>query len=81
MTLYNFPLPAKINGDQLQAELGAESVYVIGDKLFINSDKTEDTVKAAVAAHVPAPFAGPSVNEKLEIVGLSIDDLKAALGL
>ena len=81
MTLYIFPIPAKLNGDQLQMELNATEVYVIEDKLVIDSDKTEAQVKAIVDAHKPTPKPELSIEEKLASVGLSLDDLKAALGL
>ena len=81
MTIYTLSIPALLNGEQLQDELNALSVYVADNKLIINSDKSEAEVLAAVAAHKPAPFVEPTVIDKLASVGLSIDDLKAALGL
>jgi hypothetical protein len=81
MTIYTFDIPALLNGEQLLIELDAKAVYVVDEKLVINSDKTETEVTAALAAHVPAPFVEPTVAEKLSSVGLSVDDLKAALAL
>jgi len=80
MTLYTFPIPSNLDGEQLKIELEAISVYVIEDKLVIDSDKTEAQVKAAIDAHVPVPTPEPTVAEKLASVGLSIEELKAALG-
>jgi hypothetical protein len=80
MTLYTLPIPANLNGDQLQEEVKAAAVYVIEDKLVIDSDKTEEQVKAIVAAHIPIPPTQPTIAEKLASVGLSIEELKAALG-
>jgi hypothetical protein len=77
----------KINLSQLDAELGGKGL--IGDfndpgkKLVLpaeNSDVTEAQLETAIAAHV-AKFIEPSVADKLASVGLSVDDLKAALGL
>jgi hypothetical protein len=81
MTLYTFPVPVNLNGDQLQAELSAAEVYVVDGKLVIDSDKTEAQVKTILDAHVPVSKPEPTVAQKLESVGLSLDDLKAALGL
>ena len=77
----------EINLSQLDQELGGKGL--IADlnndkKKFIlpseNSDVTEAQLEAAIAAHV-AVFVQPSVADKLASVGLSIDDLKAALGV
>jgi len=81
METHSFAIPSELNGDQLQIETGAESVRVVGDELLIVSDKSKSAIVAIVAAHVPVPPAQPTVAEKLASVGLSIDDLKAALGV
>jgi hypothetical protein len=81
MTLYTLSIPSKLNGDQLQAEIGAFSVRVVGNTLIIDSDKSEAEVLTAVSAHVPLPHVEPNVDEKLASVGVSLDDLKAALGI
>lgn len=76
-----------INLAQLDAELGGKGL--IGDfndphkKLILaseNSDVTEAQLQVAIAAHV-AQSIEPSVADKLASVGLSVNDLKAALGL
>jgi hypothetical protein len=76
-----------INLAQLDAELGGKGL--IGDfndlskKLILpseNSDVTEAQLETAIAAHL-AQFTEPSVADKLASVGLSVNDLKAALGL
>ena len=81
MTLYTLPIPVQLNGDQLQLELNAAAVYVGENGLVIDSDKTEAQVKAIVDAHIPIPKPELTLAEKLASVGLSVDDLKAALGL
>lgn len=76
-----------INLAQLDAESGNKGL--IGDfndpdkKLILaseNSDVTEAQLEAAIAAHV-AQSTEPSVADKLASVGLTVNDLKAALGL
>lgn len=52
-----------------------------GQEYFLIGDATEQELLAAFAAHNPAPPVEPTVTEKLASVGLSIDDLKVALGL
>ena len=81
MTLHTLPIPTNLNGDQLQIELNATSVYVGENGLIIDSDKTESQVKTIVAAHVPKPKAEATVAEKLATAGLTLDELKAALEL
>lgn len=81
MKFQEFAIPANLNGVQLKAELGVDDVYIREDKLIIAGDITEAKAKAGIAAHVPAPTPEPTIDEKLASVGLSIDDLKAALGL
>jgi len=76
-----------INLAQLDAELGGKGLIGdfndLGKKLILaseNSDVTEAQLEAAIAAHV-AQSTEPSVADKLASVGLSVNDLKAALGL
>lgn len=81
MKFQEFPIPAELNGEQLKAELGCDEVYIRDKNLVIGGDVTEAQVKAAIAAHKPAKASEPTVAEKLASVGLSLNDLKAALGL
>ncbi len=81
MKFQEFPIPAKLNTFQLKAELGADEVYVRGEKLVIGGDLTEAQALAGINAHIPQSKPEPSIAEKLASVGLTIDDLKAALGL
>jgi hypothetical protein len=78
MAIHEFPMPADVNGEQLKNELGAERVYQVEETLFIVGDFTKEVAKQALEAHVPLK---PTLEDKLASVGLSIDDLKAALGL
>ena len=77
----------EINLSQLDAELGGKGLIAdLNDpskKLILpseNSDVTEAQLEAAIAAHV-AQSTELSVADKLASVGLSVNDLKAALGL
>lgn len=77
----------EINLSQLDAELGSKGLIAdlndLSKKLILpseNSDVTEAQLEVAIAAHV-AQLTEPSVADKLASVGLSVNDLKAALGL
>lgn len=48
---------------------------------YLSGEATEKELLDAFAAHNPTPPAEPTVTEKLASVGLSVSDLKAALGL
>jgi len=76
-----------INLLQLDNELGGKGLIAdFNDdkkKLILpseNSDVTESELEAAIAAHV-AKSSELSIEDKLANAGLSIADLKAALGL
>ena len=81
MKFYEFDIPAFIDGTQLKTELGCDDVYIRADKLVISGSLTEAEAKAGLAAHKQIVKPEPTVAEKLASVGLSVDDLKAALGL
>lgn len=78
MTIHEFPMPADVNGEQLKKEIGAESVYQIENKLFIVGNFSKEVATKGLEAHTPLK---PTIHDKLASVGLSIDDLKAALGV
>jgi hypothetical protein len=78
----------EINLSQLDKELGGKGLN--GDfndpnkKLILpteNSDITEAQLEAAIATHIALPEPEPTVADKLASVGLSVTDLKEALGL
>lgn len=78
----------EINLLQLDNELGGHGLCMNDNdpnKKIIstadNSPVSKEELEAAIAAHKAKPVAEPTVAEKLTSVGLSIDDLKAALGL
>lgn len=78
----------EINIDQLDKELGSKGlVFNLSDpenKIIMpaeNSDLTEEELEAAIEAHIAEPQAGLTIAQKLNSVGLDLDDLKSALGL
>jgi hypothetical protein len=76
----------KINLAQLDAELNAGGLNMDslnGENTITAVDPkiTEAQLKAAVDAHIAQEDSQPSLTEKLASVGLSVDDLKVALGL
>jgi hypothetical protein len=81
MKFYEFTIPADLNGEQLKAELNCAEVYIRDNVLIIGGTLTQKQAADGLAAHKPIPVQPPTVAEKLASVGLSIDDLKAALGV
>jgi|LakMenEpi03Aug12_release.lakeMendotaPanAssembly.Ray.scaffolds.fasta_scaffold27418_5 hypothetical protein len=76
----------KINLAQLDAELKAgglnmESLNGKNTIWPVNDNITEAKLEAAIAAHTAIDDPEPTIADKLASVGLSIDDLKAALGV
>jgi len=78
----------EINLVQLDNELGGKGL--IADfsnptkkviKAADSSDVTEAQLEAGIANHIAVADPEPTVAEKLASVGLSVADLKAALGL
>jgi hypothetical protein len=82
-----FTKPKNLNGAELMAELAAVGIVV--HKVFDNADNTisfdtdnESASATVVAAHNGTTVAPePTIEDKLASVGLSLPDLKAALGL
>lgn len=73
--------PTKYANSFLFQEETGFAFYQIGDEFYLAGNATEAELLAAFAAHNPPLPAEPTVAEKLASVGLSVDDLKAALGL
>ena len=76
-----------INLSQLDSELGGKGLVAdlnnAAKKLILpaeGSDVTEAQLEAAIASHIAQPTEA-TIEEKLASVGLSVADLKAALGL
>ena len=57
------------------------NLYQREDDFYLSGDATEQELLDAYAAHNPPAPTEPTVTEKLASVGLSVDDLKDALGL
>jgi hypothetical protein len=55
--------------------------FMRDNQYYLSGDATEKELLDAFAAHNPAVPSEPTVTEKLASVGLSVADLKAALGL
>ena len=83
MNFYEFPIPAKLNGEQLKAELGCAEVYIRDEVLVIGGDLTQAEAKAGLAAHKAidteaiAKAARDAAIAKLSALGLTTEDLKA----
>jgi hypothetical protein len=76
-----FDMPKKaLNSEIFKVQTGFD-LYQRGDDLVISGNLTKAQAEAALAAHNPPAPTEPTVADKLASVGLSIDDLKAALGL
>ena len=56
-------------------------LFTEDDDLFIEGDCTKAEAEAALAAHNPPAPTEPTVADKLAAAGLTVDELKAALGL
>ena len=77
----------EINLKQLDEELGKQGLIADfndpNNKLILpteTSTVTEAQLEAAIAAHIAIPYPEPTIADKLASVGLSIEELKAALG-
>jgi hypothetical protein len=77
-----------INLSQLDKELGSKGLIAdFNDdkkKLILPSDEsdlTEAQLEAGIAAHVALPDPELTVADKLAKVGLTVNEIKAALGL
>ena len=85
--MIQFNLPTKLNGSQLLDELKAAGVSITeypsqeNGLLYLEIDaKDEAKAKAVVDSHIGIDKE-PTLNDKLSSVGLSVEDLKTALGL
>lgn len=62
------------------AETGC-NLYTREEQFYVSGCESQKEADALIAAHNPTPPAEPTIDEKLASVGLSLDDLKVALGL
>jgi hypothetical protein len=91
--MISFTKPVNLNGTELRDELNAggaaisynlDAMVIDGNGNLLLEIDQKDVAKATpiVAAHNGTLIAPePTIAQKLESVGLSLDDLKAALGL
>jgi hypothetical protein len=87
--MIEFTKPKNLNGLELLAELEAAGIKASNltidelDVLKLEIDsKDAEKAKPIIAAHNGTVVAAePTIEEKLTWVGLSINDLKAALGI
>jgi len=79
--IYTFSIPTKnLNTDIFFEETGW-NLFIVDGELCISGDCTKKQAQDALDAHNPPAPKEPTVEEKLASVGLSLDDLKSALGL
>ena len=82
-----FTKPENLNGTELKQELAASGIVIESIKDNLNGTISFDTDKESEATSIVAAHNGTTeapeltIFEKLASVGLSIDDLKVALGL
>jgi hypothetical protein len=91
--MITFTQPENLNGAELRAELNAVGVAISDNAeavsidengaLILDIDETKKDLALKIVAAHNGTTAAPdlTVKQKLASVGLSIDDLKAALGL
>ena len=73
-------LDAELNGKGLNASIDDDG-NIIEVTLADNNDATKEELADAIDAHIAKPTPEPTIEQKLALVGLSLDDLRAALGL
>ena len=85
--------PQNLNGTELRAQLNEAGVAISNNPEAVSIDENDalvldiDEAKMDIAVKIVAAHNGttvapePTVKNKLASVGVSIDDLKAALGL
>ena len=81
METFTYEIPNKLNGFILESEIGDAKVYIVDDKLKIVSSKNKELVDQILANHNPPAPTEPTIKDKLAMVGLTVADLKTALGL
>ena len=87
--MIQFTKPTNLNGTELLAELNAGGVVITASPVLDESsilwldiaEADEAKAKIIVAAHNGTTIAPePTIADKLALVGLSIEELKAVLG-
>lgn len=57
------------------------NLFIRDGQFIISGAKSQDDAEKLIANHIAPKLNEPTVEQKLASVGLSIDDLKSALGL
>jgi len=65
---------------QFKEETNCE-LYIRDGVYYVNGCDSQAQADALIEAHNPTPAPEPTVEDKLASVGLSLTDLKSALGL
>ena len=74
-----FQMPNKrLDSDIFKSETGFD-LYQKGEDLVVSGFSTREEAEAALTAHNPPAPTEPTVIEKLASVGLTLEELKAAL--
>ena len=79
--IHLFDLPNKPTNSIIFKEATGWELFIENNKLCVGGDCTFEQAKAALDAHNPPAFTEPTVADKLASAGLTVDELKAALGL
>jgi hypothetical protein len=75
-------LPKKtISTDIFSADNPEKNLFMRDGDLIISGVESKEEAEALLAAHNPPAPKEPTIDEKLASVGLSVDDLKVALGI
>jgi len=78
---FKIKTPQKTLNSQIFFSETGFNLYSKDDGIYVSGCETQAEADAAIEAHNPPAPTEPTVAEKLASVGLSVDDLKAALGL
>jgi hypothetical protein len=80
MNIYKIPTPNKIVNSQIFNEETGCYAYIEHDEWYVAGANSQEHAESLIAEHSFTPTE-PTVAEKLASVGLSVTDLKKALGL
>jgi hypothetical protein len=79
---FEVKMPNKpLSSDLFRQENPGCELFMVEDKLFISGVDSVEEAQAKLDGHNPPARPEPTIADKLASVGVSIDDLKAALGL
>jgi hypothetical protein len=67
------------NSDIFKEQTGCD-LFAREDGFYVSGDITAEQAQALLDAHNPPAPTEPTIEDKLAIVGLSIEELKAVLG-